>query len=80
MQAVRRGEEVLLTERGRPIAVIKPIARGEPEDDAAALRDLIDARRNSYPGGQSMLRPASRCRWMWNTVWPPPRLQLNTVR
>ncbi len=43
MQAVRRGEEVLLTERGRPIAVIKPIARGEPEDDAAALRDLIDA-------------------------------------
>ncbi len=43
MQAVRRGEEVVLTERGRPIAVIKPIARGGPKDDAAALRGLIDA-------------------------------------
>ena len=43
MQAVRRGEEVVLTERGRPIAVIKPIAHGEPEDDAAALRGLIDS-------------------------------------
>ena len=22
-------------------------------------------------GGQCIGRPASRCRWTWNTVWPP---------
>ena len=43
MRAVRRGEEVVLTDRGRPIAVIKPIVHGGPEDDAEALRGLIDA-------------------------------------
>ena len=43
MQAVRRGEEVVLTERGRPIAVIKPLADAEPDSDATALRKMIDA-------------------------------------
>ena len=43
MQAVRRGEEVVLTERGRPIAVIRPVADAEPDSDAAALRKMIDA-------------------------------------
>ena len=43
MQAVRRGEEVVLTERGRPIAVIKPLAKAEPDSDAAALQKMIDA-------------------------------------
>ncbi len=43
IQAVRRGEEVVLTERGRPIAVIKPLADAEPESDAAALQKMIDA-------------------------------------
>ena len=33
-----------------------------------------------YPGGHAMLRPPSRCRWMWNTVWPASRLVLKTVR
>ena len=33
-----------------------------------------------YPGGHVMSRPASRCRWMWNTVWPAAALQLKTVR
>ena len=42
MQAVRRGEEVVLTKRGRPIAVIKPLADAEPENDAAALRKMVD--------------------------------------
>ena len=44
--------------------------------------DRPNARRRAtvYPGGQARPRPASRCRWMWNTVWPASRLQLNTVR
>ena len=43
MQAVRRGEEVVLTERGRPIAVIRPVVDAESHSDAAALRKMIDA-------------------------------------
>ena len=34
----------------------------------------------TYPGGQPRLRPPSRCRWMWKTVWPASALQLKTVR
>ena len=37
-------------------------------------------RAGRYPGGQVMSRPASRCRWMWNTVCPAAALQLKTVR
>jgi prevent-host-death family protein len=32
IRAVRAGKEVVLTERGRPIAVIKPLERDEGED------------------------------------------------
>jgi len=34
IKAVRAGKEVVLTERGQPIAVIKPI-KAEPAEDAA---------------------------------------------
>ena len=37
IKAVRAGKEVVLTERGRPIAVIKPI-KDEHESDAALKR------------------------------------------
>lgn len=37
VRAVKAGEEVVLTERGRPIAVIKPLASQEPDQ---ALRRL----------------------------------------
>lgn len=40
IKAVRAGKEVILTERGRPIAVIRPV-KNEPEPDAA-LRRLAD--------------------------------------
>jgi prevent-host-death family protein len=41
IRAVRAGEEVVLTERGRPIAVIKPYAKiGGPE---AALQAMAEA-------------------------------------
>jgi len=41
IKAVRAGKEVVLTERGQPIAVIKPI-KGEDEPDAS-LRRMADA-------------------------------------
>ena len=34
MKAVRSGKEVVLTERGRPIAVIKPIKEEDAEESA----------------------------------------------
>ena len=40
MKAVRAGKEVILTERGQPIAVIKPIKEEQTED--AALRAMAD--------------------------------------
>lgn len=40
IKAVRAGKEVILTERGRPIAVIKPI-REEHEQDAV-LKNMAD--------------------------------------
>jgi prevent-host-death family protein len=40
IKAVRAGKEVILTERGQPIAVIKPI-KGEHDSDAA-LKHMAD--------------------------------------
>ena len=49
IKAVRAGQEVVLTERGQPIAVIKPIK----EKDAlnVALQAMVD---------EGLLKPASR--------------------
>jgi prevent-host-death family protein len=48
MKAVRGGKEVLLTERGRPLAVVKPIRGGETESIIQRLETA------------GFLRPASR--------------------
>ena len=40
IKAVRAGKEVVLTERGRPIAVIKPIK--EADTQQAALQQMAD--------------------------------------
>jgi prevent-host-death family protein len=40
MKAVRAGKEVILTERGQPIAVIKPL--GSELESEAALRRMAD--------------------------------------
>jgi prevent-host-death family protein len=40
IRAVRAGHEVVLTERGRPIAVIKPIQ--DEDARAATLRAMVD--------------------------------------
>jgi prevent-host-death family protein len=55
MKAVRGGKEVLLTERGRPLAVVKPI-RGGNETESIVQR--LEA--------SGLLRPASKRR-----VLPP---------
>ena len=49
VKAVKAGEEVVLTERGKPIAVIKPLARGH--DTEARIRELEAA---------GLLRPAAK--------------------
>jgi prevent-host-death family protein len=40
IKAVRAGKEVILTERGRPIAVIKPIKEADTQE--AALQEMAD--------------------------------------
>ena len=40
IRAVRNGKEVVLTERGRPIAIIKPVAEARSEE--AALKAMAD--------------------------------------
>lgn len=49
IKAVRAGKEVVLTERGHPIAVIKPI-KGEDAEEAA-LQAMAD---------EGLIRPAAR--------------------
>ena len=49
IQAVKQGKEVVLTERGRAIAVIKPIKTGQ--DDSAVIRRLE---------AEGVLRPAEK--------------------
>ena len=40
IKAVRAGKEVVLTDRGRPIALIKPLKAGDAQD--AALQGMAD--------------------------------------
>jgi prevent-host-death family protein len=64
IRAVRAGKEVVLTERGRPIAVIKPI-RSENSQEAALLA-MADA---------GLITPAAR-----KGPMPAPRWRPVTVR
>jgi prevent-host-death family protein len=71
MKAVKQGKEVVLTERGKPIAVIKPL---EPKEDQEAViwrleaegiprpalkRDLCKASLEADPGEASSCRRLS---------------------
>ena len=49
IKAVRAGKEVILTERGQPIAVIKPIKEKDARD--VAMQAMVD---------EGFVRPASR--------------------
>ena len=60
IKAVRAGKDVVLTERGRPIAVIKPLGGGE-DDALRAMADeglvTLPARKGRMPSPR--WRPAS---------------------
>jgi prevent-host-death family protein len=53
IRAVKAGREVVLTERGKPVAVIKPIPGSESEDDVLRRLEAVGllraARRRGMP-------------------------------
>ena len=51
MKAVKKGEEVILTERGKPIAVIKPLHRAT---DVPAILQRLEAEGLLRPGPKSL--------------------------
>jgi len=63
IRAVRAGKEVVLTERGRPIAVIKPI--GDEDAQVAALRAMVD---------EGLITPAARKGPMPVPRWRPVKV------
>jgi prevent-host-death family protein len=64
IKAVRAGKEVVLTDRGRPVAVIRPI-RDEGAQEAA-LRAMVD---------QGLISPASRKGPMPTPSWRPVKVK-----
>lgn len=67
IKAVRAGKEVVLTERGRPIAVIKPIKPTKDEDaQEAALQAMTD---------EGLITPAARKGPMPAPRWRPVKVQ-----
>jgi prevent-host-death family protein len=64
IKAVKAGKEVVLTERGKPIAVIKPL---KPiEDEQAVIRRLES---------EGILRPAVKRGPMPKPTWKPIRIK-----
>jgi prevent-host-death family protein len=64
MKAVKQGKEVVLTERGKPIAVIKPL---EPREDQEAIIRRLEA--------EGLLRPALKRGPMRKPTWKPIRVK-----
>jgi prevent-host-death family protein len=63
IKAVKAGQQVILTERGRPIAVIKPLPQGS-SDEAVIAR--LEA--------EGLLRPALKRGPMPEPRWKPIRI------
>ncbi len=63
IKAVKAGRHVVLTERGRPIAVIKPIAG---EHGAAAIRRMIE---------EGVLQPGNKSGQTRLRHWKPIRMK-----
>ncbi len=59
IKAVRAGQEIVLTDRGRPIAVITPI-KDEDGGQAVALRAMAEEGLITLPDRQG---PMPACRW-----------------
>jgi prevent-host-death family protein len=70
MKAVRAGKEVVLTERGRPIAVIKPIKEADTQE--AALRQMADEGLITLPSRRGPM-PSPRWRPVKVTAGPLAR-------
>jgi prevent-host-death family protein len=64
IRAVRAGKEVVLTERGRPIAVIKPIKQADPQQ--AALQHMAD---------EGLITPPRRKGPMPSPRWRPVQVK-----
>jgi prevent-host-death family protein len=64
IKAVKQGKEVVLTERGKPIAVIKPLA---PKEDQEALMRRLEA--------EGLLRPALKRGPMPRRTWKAIRVK-----
>jgi prevent-host-death family protein len=64
MKAVKQGKEVVLTERGKPIAVIKPL---EQKQDQSAIIRRLEA--------EGLLRPALRRGPMPKPTWKAIRVK-----
>jgi prevent-host-death family protein len=72
IKAVRAGKEVVLTDRGRAIAVITPIRDGQGED--AALRSMADEGLVALPSRRGRM-PAAR----WRPVSPKGKPLSRTI-
>ena len=64
IKAVKAGKEVVLTERGKPIAVIKPL---EPKEDQEAVIRRLES--------EGILRPALKRGPMPPPSWKPIRMK-----
>ena len=64
IRAVRAGKEVVLTERGQPIAVIKPIRDEDAQE--ATLRAMVD---------EGLITPAARKGPMPTPTWRPVKVK-----
>jgi prevent-host-death family protein len=64
IRAVRAGKEVVLTERGHPIAVIKPITDEDAKE--ATLRAMVD---------EGLIIPAARTGPMPAPTWRPVKVK-----
>jgi prevent-host-death family protein len=57
IRAVKAGREVVLTERGKPVAVIKPLPRSESEDDVLRRLEAVGLLRAARRRGMPAWRP-----------------------
>jgi prevent-host-death family protein len=64
IKAVKQGKEVVLTERGNPIAVIKPL---RPKEDEETVIRRLEA--------EGILRPALKRGPMPKPAWKPIRMR-----
>jgi len=60
VKAVKAGREVILTERGRPIAAVKPLGRSETVEDMFRQLEAIGLLRRATKKGPMPLRKPLR--------------------